>query len=581
MKFVFVAVVSLLLLHLGNAAGVAPPQGVLLMLSDDIGSDSFQIYGSDRKPKVTANLDDMASKGFVGDHFYVNPLCAPSRGSIVSSRYPFRTGIKTNRNNDIETSDCLLAKGFKEKGYKTLQIGKWQISNGLFPERLVNRCGFDYYISLDWDNHRYKQRYHGAYVTNLADLTTETRLTFDFTNKTVLENKHNLIAKNGNVYNPKWMADLVVKFIQSMQPGEKFFIYDCMLLNHEPYHNPPQAYRGDTTFDSMLFYLDGIAGRFRTVLEDEGLSDKVMILFTSENGSPRGIDTPWKGRINNGAKGGLNDLGTRVPLFLYWPTVIPASVNSQNIADSTDILPTLFDAIGATIPNMIDGTSFWDQVISGSATSHSDRTYAVGQTDRGITLRDLEHRISNRQLFHMDDFFSPREIKLTGLNGLCSAHLLPYLNLFSELANRVVNKNGKSTQKVLLPMTSSRYYGCWGFACTASGTVVCVKQCDVRNCLECAAGDVNTCQTCSRWYDKAAGKCVVQASLPTTTTSPTTTVTTYLATTTTLTEPTTTSPPTPCNVEHCVQCLHKRPNRCKVCTSPYQPNKKGRKCLLP
>eukprot|EP00043_Microstomoeca_roanoka_P018209 m.193690 g.193690 ORF g.193690 m.193690 type:complete len:412 (-) comp16783_c2_seq11:2570-3805(-) len=390
-KVIILAAAVLALLDVGLAA---TPRGVILMLADDVGAESFGVYGSER---ITPHVDAVASRGFLGHNFYSHPVCTPTRGSVISSRYPFRTGI--TRNTDlaaIADEDCLMAKGFKSANISTFMLGKWQISPVEEFHHISSRCDFDYYFAWDQTDNRYTQ---GKFLTNIDGLTTESYNSFSFADTAEplpVPNNH-LVDLTGD-YSPKVLADLAIDFIKTRGPDEKFFMYYACLLTHNPVTPPPGSTASSlqTRFDAQVRYLDSVVGRVTAALQDMGLDDEVLFMFTSDNGAKGDIETPWQGRLIEGGKFGFADEGVRMPFLAQMTGTVPSGSSSAALADMTDLLPTVYDAFGLSPPDSIDGRSYWTTLLgqpetNDSESSSSPTTNNDNNNNRGRWKRGLQH----------------------------------------------------------------------------------------------------------------------------------------------------------------------------------------------
>src|SRR5262245_56207561 len=149
-----------------------------------------------------------------------------------------------------------------------------------------------------------------------------------------------------------------------------------MLLTHPPFAPPPGSpgwdpraadggERGDPRhFPAMVAHADRVVGRLVAALEELGLRERTLIIFTGDNGTPRAITSRWAGRAVRGGKGATTDAGTHVPLIASWPGVIPQGAVRDDLVDSTDFLPTVLEAARAPLPAGLvpDGRSFLPQL---------------------------------------------------------------------------------------------------------------------------------------------------------------------------------------------------------------------------
>ena len=163
-------------------------------------------------------------------------------------------------------------------------------------------------------------------------------------------------------------TDFLLEFIESNRDGP-FFAYYPMVLPHAPFVAPPQSScRGETYqchYEEMVGRLDYNVGRIHDKLSELELLDTTLVLFTSDNGTPRHVAAWFEEELIYGDKRVPTDGGTRVPLIVRGPG--SGGRVLDDLIDFTDFLPTLADAAGVTLPedDPLDGVSFWDRLQGG------------------------------------------------------------------------------------------------------------------------------------------------------------------------------------------------------------------------
>ncbi|MDN3203903.1 arylsulfatase [Algoriphagus sediminis] len=296
------------------------PPNVILILTDDQGYGDLGVHGNDKIR--TPNLDVLAHESVRFDRFYVSPLCAPTRASLLTGRYHLRTGTVTV-SNGLETMDAeeyTLAELFKDNGYSTGIFGKWH--NGQHYPHHPLAQGFDEFVG-----------FLGGHWTNYFNTTLE------------------IDQKNQNL--PGYLPDVLTdKAIDFMERNEKtpFFLYLPYNTPHSPHQVPDEyfdSYKSEGLDDElaaihgMVENIDSNVGRVLKKLEDMGLDQNTLVIFLTDNG-PNGV------RFNDnmkGRKGSVNEGGVRVPSFWRWkgkfePRIVTAA--SAHI----DVFPTLVDLLG-------------------------------------------------------------------------------------------------------------------------------------------------------------------------------------------------------------------------------------------
>ena len=348
---------------------------IILIMADDLGYECLGAYGG--TSYKTTRLDEIASTGIRFNHCYSQPICSPSRNQIM-------TGIYNNRNyrtwGTLERDQRTFGHLLQQAGYVTCMAGKWQLSGGKareglapidagFDETLMWAYGFDVpesqqhvYQPIDPDRTHMTSRYwYPCLVRNGFQDGKILQTTFDD-------------------YGPDAYCDFVLDFIERHK-DQPFFVYYPMALTHGPFVPTPdtsgvgkltnqQKLKGQAKaqvhFGEMVAYTDKLVGRIVDRLDELGLRDNTLILFTGDNGTPQAIRTHMRNsRTITGGKGLPTDAGTHVPLLVNWRGKIPGSRVCDDLIDFTDFLPTVVAAAKAEVPSdrAIDGHSFLPQIL--------------------------------------------------------------------------------------------------------------------------------------------------------------------------------------------------------------------------
>ncbi|MEM9157417.1 MAG: arylsulfatase [Verrucomicrobiota bacterium] len=341
----------LFLALLGSAAAIAS-QGpnVILILTDDQGYGDIRSHGNDKID--TPHLDRLADDGARFENFFVSPVCAPTRASVLTGREHIRTGtVNVSNNYEIMRSEeVTVAELFKANGYATSLFGKWH--NGEHYPYNPNGQGFDEFIG-----------FCAGHVGNYFDA--------------VLEHNAGTIQTEGFITDA--LTDKALDWIEDKK-DEPFFCYIPYNAPHTPYQVPDSYYdkykaRGldvkTATLYGMVENIDDNIGRLVKRLEELELSENTIILFLTDNG-PQTRD-----RYNAGMKGWktrVDEGGVRVPLFVKWPGQIKPRTIIDGLAAHIDLMPTLADLCGIEIPDTLklDGLSLKDSLLKGE-TAPDDR----------------------------------------------------------------------------------------------------------------------------------------------------------------------------------------------------------------
>ena len=333
-------VLSLCLLVVNLAP--ARPLNVILIMADDSAADNYGCYGSTFFQ--TPRLDALAKNGARFTHCYSEPVCTSSRVKIMTGR----DGIRNySAFGALDRDEVTFGTMMKKADYATAVAGKWQLHGG---ERgsLAPACGFDTYCLWNYPGTS-RERYWKPSIMQDGELL-----------KTTNED-----------YGPDIFTDFLIDFIVSNK-DRPFFAYYPMVLVHSPFPRTPDsepAPKGLSGkqltlrhFQDMTRYADKCVGRIVDALNEHGLRENTVLIYTTDNGTGRSLTYPFQGEQRTGEKAWATDGGTHAPLIINCPkTVVPGTV-CHDIVDFSDVLPTIADITGAKLPAVeLDGRSFWPQ----------------------------------------------------------------------------------------------------------------------------------------------------------------------------------------------------------------------------
>ncbi len=364
-----------------------PPDrpNVVLIMTDDQGYGDVGVHGN---PKIrTPFMDRIAREGVRFGSFYTNPICTPTRASLLTGRDLYRTGMISGGFGQatIHTDEVTIAEPLRAAGYRTGIFGKWHLGDN-YPSRPMDQ-GFENSLV-----HR------GGVIA--SQFYPEPTGYFD----PLLERNGELIRETG--YITDILTDAAIAFIEAHR-REPFFLYLPYNVPHTPLVVPERyvtPYRqmdlGPGDFPSpgwpveeladdtelryaMITSADENIGRLLGRLDELGLSQDTMVIFLSDNGI---VGRPWTHgnpvpRYNAGMrthKTRLYEGGIRAPFFVRWPDRIKAGRTVDRIAAHIDVLPTILDACGVPLPEnvKIDGLSLLP-LLTGQAAQWPDRTIHI------------------------------------------------------------------------------------------------------------------------------------------------------------------------------------------------------------
>jgi arylsulfatase A-like enzyme len=319
------------------AAQPAAPErrpNVLLILTDDQGWGDLHANGNEKLD--TPALDALAKEGVSFERFFVSPLCAPTRASLLTGRYSQRTGALwvTRGYETMRAAEVTIAEALRGAGYATGIFGKWH--NGAHYPHDPRGQGFDEFFGFSaghWSNY------------------------FD----TTLVHDGKEVRTKG--YITDVLTDAAIKFIERNQ-RRPFFAYVPYNAPHKPVQVPDRYFdkykqRG---FDDALAGIYGMVenvddnvNRLLRKLDELKLADDTIVIYLHDNG-PNGE------RYNGGMlgrKGQVHEGGTRSPLFIRWPKRLKPGAVVKEIAAHIDLFPTLLEMCGAQTPKTLplDGVS--------------------------------------------------------------------------------------------------------------------------------------------------------------------------------------------------------------------------------
>ncbi len=324
----------------GQGAEPARAPNVVLIMADDMGYECVRANGGESYS--TPRLDRLAASGMRFTRCYSQPLCTPSRVQLMTGRYNSRNYIRFGL---LDPQATTFGQLFRQAGYATCVAGKWQLSGGL---QGPGHFGFDEYCLWQID-HR-KSRYPNP----------------------TLEINGKVVAYAGGQYGPDIVSDYLCDFMERNKE-KPFLAYYPMILPHWPFEPTPDSADWDPQapgitkgvgegkyFADMVAYTDKLVGKLVNKLDELGIRDNTLIMFTGDNGTYDGITSVLNGQPYRGGKSFMTEAGTHVPMIASWPGQISAGSTNPNLIDFSDFLPTMLEAAGiqSDYTVNIDGRSF-------------------------------------------------------------------------------------------------------------------------------------------------------------------------------------------------------------------------------
>ena len=373
------------------------PPNIVLILADDLGFNDITFYGggiaSGSVP--TPSIDSIATAGLHFTNGYTgNGTCAPSRAALLTGRFPTRVGFEftpappefaqlvagedyiAENAVDYPPSDELglpgseltLPEMLDQRGYHSVALGKWHLGGG--EGMTPNEQGFDEFLGFLPGGAMFMDEGDSQVVNSKQD--------FDPIDKFLWANlKYAVRFNDGERFKPDshmtdYLSRQAVQVIEANR-NRPFFLY----LAYNAPHTPLQAEKNDydalhhiddhteRTYAAMIRGLDRGIGNVLEALEDHGLSDNTVVIFTSDNGGASYVGLPDLNKPYRGWKITFFEGGIHTPYFIQWPTKIAAGSRYDSAVAHVDIFSTALAAAGVEPPNdrVIDGINILDYAL--------------------------------------------------------------------------------------------------------------------------------------------------------------------------------------------------------------------------
>ena len=335
-------------------AQAAKQPDIVFFLIDDLGFADCGFNGG--KEIKTPNIDRLAQSGAIIDSHYVQPVCSPTRSTLLTGRYPTQTGVYTIVSPGapwgLPLAERTLADALRSAGYRTALTGKWHL--GEFEKAYQpNARGFD---------HQY------GHFFGMLDYFTHER-----TNKLDWYRNGEPLKEEG--YTTHLIAKEACKVIASGDSSKPLFLYVPFNGVHSPFQVPdsylkPYAHlKGNRQkLAGMLAAVDEAIGQIEAALKQAGRLENTLIVFSSDNGGPPpGDNTPLRD-----FKGSIFEGGTRAAAFATWPGRIPAGQRIRQPMHMVDWYPTLIKQAGGSLEQKlpVDGLDVWPMLTKQAASPH-------------------------------------------------------------------------------------------------------------------------------------------------------------------------------------------------------------------
>jgi len=335
---------------------------ILLIIADDLGKDAINGYSEGSIKPNTPNLDDIRNNGITFNNLWVYPTCSPTRASIITGKYGYRTNVKW-AGDVLSNSENILHNKIKTETnskYATAVIGKWHLAGDFNTTFNPENLGMDYYAGLLSGG--------GGY--------TQWNLTED--GNTTVESS----------YITEKFTDLSIDWINAQ--NKPWFLWLAYTAPHTPFHLPPNEMHSQgnlpeysTGMNPIPYYMAAIEamdyqiGRLLDNLTEEEKNNTIFI-FIGDNGTPNQVaQAPYS---SSTAKGSLFQGGINTPMFVSGAGVSRTG-NDENLITGTDLYATVAEIAGVTVNTINDSKSF----TSLFSNNQNIRNYQYSEKNDGTT----------------------------------------------------------------------------------------------------------------------------------------------------------------------------------------------------
>lgn len=372
-----------------KAKDVNTQPNIIYILADDLGYGDLSALG--QETLKTPNIDRLTEEGMTfTEHYAGSAVCGPSRAVLITGQHTGHSVIRGNKAfkgigvAPLSDEIITLPEAIKQNtNYTTAMCGRWHLGGELTEQTPYHR-GFDYHfgkLSSDYPNK------FGVMIDTLWDKNGK-HIGYDAYSSLNVEPMY----ENGKLFNlseqemamrPINMDELVtekaVRYIQE-DKDQPFFLYVAFSLVHAPmeYHeNYPVENKDwpeeERAFASMIQALDAYVGKILKAVNDKGISENTIVIFTSDNGAhneQHNVEFFNSNGVFSGYKRSFLEGGFHSPMIVRWPGVVEKGSESNHISAFWDVMPTLCEIAGAPVPVQTDGISFLPTLLNEEQPAH-------------------------------------------------------------------------------------------------------------------------------------------------------------------------------------------------------------------
>lgn len=358
---------------------------IILIIADDMGWDVFGNYPGFNGIKAnTPTIDSLAMEGISFLNFWSNPTCAPTRATMLTGKYAFRTGVggvQIPQQATLQSNETIIQKYISDQTsneYASAVIGKWHV-NGNSELTAPENFGVDYYA--------------GAFLGAIPDY-------YDWTQTSAG------IQENITIYATTHLVNESINWIE--EQSKPFFLWLAFNAPHTPFHLPPSQLISDQSLEDTQtaidanpspYYLASIEAMDREIarliasLSPEQQENTVFI-FLGDNGTPRQVSqSPY---VRSKVKGTLFQGGINSPLIICGKNISRKNVQETALVHTTDMFATIADVAGVETNNYQDGISLQPLLTDANATKrtfiYTEQFGNINTTNDGYAIRNETYK---------------------------------------------------------------------------------------------------------------------------------------------------------------------------------------------
>lgn len=398
---------------------------ILLVIADDMGLDATPGYDVGTEKPIMPVLQDLSANGLTFDNVWANPLCSPTRATILTGKYGVRSGVlsATPPDNAISLSETSLQSYLSQNSsYQCAVIGKWHLSsNNNGGDDNPNLMGVEHYAGLLSGQHE------------------------DYSDWSFTENGQTSTVQE---YSTTFFTDLAIDWIEQQQAP--WFLWLAYTAPHTPFHLPPNELHSsdnlsaDSTdiqnnprpyYFAMLEALDTEMGRLLATIDRQN----TLIIFIGDNGSPSRVAQAPYSRTR--AKGTIYQGGIHVPMIVSGSGVSRPGQREDALINSTDLFATIADVAGTGLGSIYDSKSF-KNLLDDRQMEEREFIYSeIGGTTPAWTIRNLKYKLvdfqnGTQEFYDLEtDPFEENDLISSGLSSEAAQAKTELENFSNEVRN--------------------------------------------------------------------------------------------------------------------------------------------------